>query len=84
MKQTAYSNGFKIGFVKAYKSSGVKAISKFLQRSQGYKDLMPNTAQKCLMQLNVYSSTLRSEHLQKANAQTQSSVYNYFNTCNDD
>jgi hypothetical protein len=37
-----------------------------------------------LKQLNVYSSTLRSERLQKANAQTQSSVYNYFNTCNDD
>ena len=47
MKQKSYSNSFKIGFAKAYKSSGAKTVSKFIHRSThvDYKDIVPHTAQ---------------------------------------
>ena len=48
MKQKSYSNSFKIGFAKAYKSSGAKTVSKFIHTSThvDYKDIVPHTAQK--------------------------------------
>ena len=53
MKQKSYSNSFKIGFAKAYKSSGAKTVSKFIHRSThvDYKDIVPHTALEAALSL---------------------------------